>query len=249
MLIRLRSLVASLTSALMMVASVAAQTQAPERPRAEPGTDSPSEINKPFENPDVSEYVKKFESDAREVYKQRAAIVQALGLRPGMAVADVGAGTGLFTRMFADRVGPKGRVYAVDVAPAFLKYISDEAGKRGQKQIQAVQGTQETTNLPVGSVDIAFLCDTYHHLEHPKPLLASIHRALRPGGRLIVVELDRRLGASSDFVRKHVRADKAQFLAEIAAAGFEPLAMPNPPALAENFFAEFRRLEQLKSVP
>jgi ubiquinone/menaquinone biosynthesis C-methylase UbiE len=211
--------------------------------------DQPSEINKPFQNPDVDAYIKRFEAESREVYAQREAIVRAVGLKPGMAVADLGAGTGLFSRLFADRVGPGGKVYAVDISTPFLKHIEAEALKRGQKQIRTIQGTQEATNLPQGSVDVAFVCDVYHHLEHHERILESIHNALRPGGRLVVVEFDRREGVSTDFILKHVRAEKAKFLAEIAAAGFEPLRTSAPPPLKENFFAEFRRLDRAKSTP
>jgi ubiquinone/menaquinone biosynthesis C-methylase UbiE len=208
------------------------------------GQDQPSEINKPFQNPDLAAYIKRFESESREVYVRREAIVSALGLKPGMAVADIGAGTGLFTRQIADAVGPEGKVYAVDISKPFLDHIGREARKRGQTQIQTVQGTQETTNLAAGSADVAFLCDVYHHLEQHPRVLASIHRALRPGGRLIVIEFDRREGVSSEFTLKHVRAGKAQFLAEIAAAGFELLETPDAPKFKENFFAAFRRMEQ-----
>jgi ubiquinone/menaquinone biosynthesis C-methylase UbiE len=236
-------------AASSLAALAAAQAPAPAPPRAQPGTDRPSEINKPFTNPDVAEYVKRFESESREVYTHRAEIVKAMGLVPGMSVADVGAGTGLFTRMFADRVGPKGRVYAVDVSAPFLKHIAGEAKKRGQAQIHTVRGTQESINLPEGTLDTAFLSDTYHHLEHPESVLASIHRALRPGGRLVVVEFDRRPGVSADFVLKHVRADKSRFVAEITGAGFEPIKNPEPPRLSENFFAEFRRVGRLEQSP
>jgi ubiquinone/menaquinone biosynthesis C-methylase UbiE len=244
MWIRYRLIVSVPVAALVMAAHVAAQTRAPDRPRSLPGTDNPSEINKPFQAPDVPEWVKRFESESREVYTRREAIVNALGLKPGMAIADVGAGTGLFTRLFADRVGPEGKVYAVDISPGFLKYIADEARKQGRPQVQAVQGTQETTNLPPGSIDVAFLCDTYHHLEHPGRVLATIHRALRPGGRLVVIDFDRREGVSTDFVLKHIRAGKLQFLSEIGAAGFERIASPEAPRLDENFFAVFRKVEQ-----
>ena len=205
--------------------------------------DRPSEINKPFQNPDVAQYINRFESESREVYVQRTAIVEAVGLKPGTAVADIGAGTGLFTRFFADIVGPEGKVYAVDIAKPFLEHIAREARRRGHAHVQTIQGTQETTNLPPGSVDVAFLCDVYHHLEQHERILASIHRALRPGGRLVVIEFDRREGVSSDFIMKHVRAGKAQFLGEIATAGFAPLETPDPPRFKENFFATFRRVE------
>src|SRR5262245_45997847 len=76
-------------------------------------------INKPFENPDVPEYIGKFETESREIFAQRKEVLIACDLKPGMAVADVGSGTGLYTRLFAKQVGPKGRVYAVDIAPRF----------------------------------------------------------------------------------------------------------------------------------
>jgi ubiquinone/menaquinone biosynthesis C-methylase UbiE len=213
------------------------------------GQEVPPEINKAFRNPNVAEYIKRFESESREIYAQREAIVQTVGLKPGMAVADIGAGTGLFTRLFADRVGPEGKVYAVDIAVPFLKHIATEAAKRGQSQIQTIEGSQDSTNLPAGSVDVAFLCDVYHHLEQHPRVLASIHVALRPGGRLVVIEFDRREGVSSDFIMKHVRAGKAQFIAEITAAGFEPMQTADPPKFKENFFAEFRRVDRIKAIP
>jgi predicted methyltransferase len=233
---RIRDLALTLIVALGTAAGAAAQ-------------DRPSEINTPFQNPNVAEYIKRFESEPREVYAQRTAIVQALGLKPGMAVADVGAGTGLFTRLIADRVGSEGTVYAVDISRPFLKHIAEEAQKRGQTQVQTVQGTQETTNLPPNSVDLAFICDVYHHLEQYERVLASIHQALRPGGRLVVIEFDRREGVSTEFVLKHVRDDKARFLAEIRAAGFEPIATPDPPRLKENFFSAFRRVDRPRNTP
>jgi ubiquinone/menaquinone biosynthesis C-methylase UbiE len=225
-------------SAVVASACVAAG-QAPNQDQDRPA--DPAEINKPFENPDVKAYVARFEDDAREVYAKREAIAKAVGLRPGMAVADVGAGTGVFTRLFAAKVGPEGRVFAVDIAPAFLEHIAAESKRLGQGQVRTVRGSQDATGLEPESVDVAFLCDTYHHLEHPGRVLASIRRALRPGGRLVVVDFDRRPGVSSEFVLKHIRAGKDVFLREIAAAGFEPVEADDPPKLKENFFAMFRK--------
>ncbi len=204
----------------------------------------PEDINKSFENPDVDEFVARFENESREVYARRGEIVAALGLKPGMAVADVGAGTGLFTRLFADAVGPEGRVYAVDIAQPFLDHIAKEAKERGQEQVRTIRGTQDSTNLPEGSVDAVFLADTYHHLEKPADVLASIHRALKPGGRLFVVEFDRREGQSTEFILKHVRADRGTFVREIRSAGFEPIEVESAPELKENFFAAFRKSDR-----
>ena len=166
-------------------------------------------------------YVKKFESEDREPYARRHEIVAALELKPGMVVADIGAGTGLFTRLMAEKVGPEGKVYAVDIAPEFLAHIAADAKKHGQKQIVTVRGNQETTNLPKGSVDLVFLSDVYHHLERPENILASLREAIKPGGRLVVVEFDRVEGKSTEFVLKHVRAGRNVFIKEIESAGFK----------------------------
>jgi ubiquinone/menaquinone biosynthesis C-methylase UbiE len=203
-------------------------------------------INEPFKNPDVKEYIKRFESDNREVFARRDQIVAALGLAPGMAVADVGAGTGLFTRLIADKVGKTGRVYAVDIAASFLTHIAADAQEHGQTQVVTVQASQFSTNLPGESVDLVFLCDVYHHLEDPQQALASIRRALRPGGGLVVIDFDRIEGRSADFVLKHVRADQAAFRKEIEAAGFSITPAKTSPVLKENFFLRFEKTSSPK---
>lgn len=220
-----------------------AQEKAPEK------SAPPKDINKPFQNPDVKDYVKKFETESREVYAKRKEIVRTLGLKPGMAVADVGAGTGAFTKEVAEEVGPKGKVYAVDVSPAFLAHIAAESKRRGHDHVATIQGTQESTNLPENSVDVAFLVDVYHHVEKPPAVLGSIHRALRPGGHLVVVEFDRREKASSKFVLGHIRADKATFLKEIESAGFERVAVEDGPKFRENFLAKFRKVDKPAAPP
>jgi ubiquinone/menaquinone biosynthesis C-methylase UbiE len=201
------------------------------------------EINRQFQKARVKDFLKRFESEDREVYTRRNEIVRALALKSGMAVADLGAGTGLFTRLFAEEVGPEGKVYAVDISKDFLAHIAAESKKRGQSQVVTVQGDQKSTGLPEASIDLAFLCDVYHHLEDHPRILASLHRALRPGGRLVVIEFDRVEGKSSEFVLKHVRAGRGEFLGEIQSAGFERLARAPAVALRENFMAQFRKVD------
>ena len=94
-----------------------------------------------------------------------------------------------------------------------------------------------------------FLSDTYHHLEKPERMLASIHRRSASEAGWSWSSSTAVPGVSTDFVLKHVRADKARFIAEITAAGFEPIKSPDPPRLKENFFAEFRRVERAGSTP
>ncbi len=212
--------------ALITATAVAQEKQHGQGPLA-----YPAEMNKEFTNPsvDIARFVKKWETESRDIYRKRHDITRAVGLRPGDAVADIGAGTGLFTQLFADQVGPKGTVYAVDIAPAFLKYIADQAKQHGHERIvKTVLNTVDSTKLAPGSIDVAFLCDAYHHFEHPEKMLASIHRALRPGGRLIIVDFDRRQGAS-EFVKQRARAPKEVYFNEIAAAGFKLIKQKDAP--------------------
>ena len=139
------------------------------------------------------------------------------------------------------RSGRRGKVYAVDISPGFLKHIAAEAAKRGQKQVVTVVGNQDSTNLPRASVDLVFLCDVYHHLETPARNLSSIRRALRENGRLVVIDFDRVEGKSTEFVLKHVRASKDVFRQEIEAAGFRLLPMAKLPPLDETFFLRFEK--------
>ena len=119
-------------------------------------------------------------------------IVAALRLEPGMAVADVGAGTGLFTRLMAAQVGPKGKVYAVDIAPAFLKHIAAELEKAWSDPGADHPLRPGIDRPPPDSIDLAFTWPTSITTSStPAKSLASIHQALRTGGVLVVIEFDR----------------------------------------------------------
>lgn len=205
----------------------------------------PAEMNQKFVDPqlNVQELVDRFESQSRDIYAKRQEIVRAVGPRPGEAVADIGAGTGLFTRLFAEQVGPTGTVYAVDISPVFLKHIAEQAQRRGEDQVvKTVLDTQDATTLPPRSVDVAFLCDTYHHFEHPARMLGSIHQALKPGGRLVILDFDLR-AESSEMVKHRARGPKEVYFREVTEAGFEPVETSNAPLLKDDFFAVFRRVD------
>jgi ubiquinone/menaquinone biosynthesis C-methylase UbiE len=235
-------------ASVVVLAATGGRTQT-QTTESTPKSRTDPKINDPFKKPDVKQYVKKFESEDRENYAMRHEIVAALNLVPGMAVADIGAGTGFFTRLFAEKVGPAGKVYAVDIAPQFLEHIAADAKKRRQGQVVTILGSQDSTNLPSESVDLVFLSDVYHHLEKPERTIASIRQALRPGGRLIVIDFDRVEGKSSAFVLKHVRASQAVFRKEIEAAGFAGIPTPNPPRLKENFFLRFEKPGTTRTTP
>jgi ubiquinone/menaquinone biosynthesis C-methylase UbiE len=235
----------TVSASLVVLAATGGWTQTQTTPETGPKSKAKVDpkINEPFQKPDVKQYIQKFESEDRDNYAHRHEIVAALHLTPGMAVADIGAGTGLFTRLFAEKVGPAGKVYAVDIAPQFLEHIAADAKKRRLAQVVTVLGNQDSTHLRPESVDLVFLSDVYHHLERSETMLASIRQALRPRGRLVVIDFDRVEGRSSEFVLKHVRASQDVFRNEIEAAGFTLRPIARPPRLKENFFLRFEKSE------
>ena len=201
------------------------------------------ELNGRFESKDldVQVWVKRFEDEGREVYDYRNEIVNAIGLQPGQAIADVGAGTGLFEPLFANKVGSSGTVYAVDISPNFIQYIKERARERGLTQVKTILNSERSAELPANSVDFVFVCDTYHHFVYYQDMLASIHSALRAGGQLIIVEFDKVPGKSPAFIMQHVRATKQEVTAEVEAAGFK-LSEEIPIAgLKQNFMRRFVR--------
>jgi len=199
-------------------------------------------INQPFENPDVDEFLKKFEVESREIYAKRQDIVAACKLKPGMVVADIGAGTGLFTRMFAQEVGAKGKVYAVDIAPKFIEHIEKTCQEKGLSNVVGVVCKPTSVELPPRSIDLAFICDTYHHFEFPFKTMTSIHQALRPEGQVVLIDFHRIEGKSSEWVMGHVRAGQEVFTKEIVSCGFEILGEET--FLKENYFVRFRKVEK-----
>jgi ubiquinone/menaquinone biosynthesis C-methylase UbiE len=177
-------------------------------------------INDPFKNPDVEKFQKTFEGESREVFVLRDKIVAACEIKPGMVVADIGAGTGLHTRLFSRAVGDAGQVYAVDIAPKFLEHIQQTSRAAGLRNITPVLCNEDSVDLPPSSVDVAFVCDTYHHFEFPQRTLASLSRALKPGGKLVVVDFIRIPGKSSLWILSHVRAGQEVVEKELTEAGF-----------------------------
>ncbi len=198
-------------------------------------------INDTFRDPNVSEYIEKFEIESREVFSKHVEIVAACNIAKGASVADVGAGTGIFTRQFSDAVGEKGQVFAVDIAQNFLDHIVKTNRETNRKNVQAVLCTAEDTKLLPDTVDVAFICDTYHHFEFPLKTMTSLHAALKPGGRVFVIDFKRIEGESSDWTMKHVRAGQEVFEEEILACGYKKVR-EHSKLLKENYFVEFERV-------
>ena len=170
---------------------------------------------------DADAWIERFERDGRDLYTRRDEITAALELQPGMDVADVGAGTGYFTMIFAERVGPDGVVYALDIAENFVELIEQRAAEQGLNNVRGIVNPVDSTNLAPNSVDVVFLAHAYHHFEYPYKMLESIHSALRPDGTVVLVEFERVEGVSPKFVLNMVRAGKGTFTDEFRNADFE----------------------------
>lgn len=195
-------------------------------------------INQNFKSDalDVEGWATRFSGESREAFHVRHDVVKAMALKPGEAVADVGAGTGIYTRLFAQAVGPAGTVYATDLAPKFLSYIAENAAKEGLKNVRTIQAGDRASNLMPSSVDVIFHSDVYHHFEYPMIMNADLLRALKPGGRLYVLEMEKEGGNTG-----HVRAPKSAVIAEIEKSGFQLVGQPKVPGLSENYLLQFRK--------
>lgn len=199
-------------------------------------------INEHYQQPDYDQWVNVFEQPGREVYERRAYIVEQLDLQPGMYVADVGAGTGFFSLLLAQKVGKSGRVFAIDIAPEFVDKLLARAATEDVHNLEGVVNTPRSSGLEENSVDVVFLCDTYHHFEFPYDMNRSLHRALKPGGALYVIDYRKQPGRSSDWVMSHVRTDEATVIVELTDAGFRfdrPIS-----GLEQNFFLRFVKPKQ-----
>jgi SAM-dependent methyltransferase len=220
-----------------------AQMPVASAPAAAPASDKVdvAKINEPFRHvTDVQSWVEKFERDHREICARRVAIAEAVGLLPGMRIADLGAGTGLFEPLFSTLVGPGGRVFALDISPEFVDHVRRRAMLESLTNVVAQRCPDDATGLPAASVDVVFLCDVYHHFEHPGKNLASIRASLADDGRLVLVDFDKVEGKSSDFVMHHVRATREEVEQEVAAAGFA-LERAEPDLMKENYLLVFRK--------
>lgn len=142
----------------------------------------------------------------------------AVGIAPGIAVADIGAGSGFMTVRLARLVGPSGTVYATDIQPAMLRRIADRIRARQLDNVRLIQGTQDDVALPAASIDVALLVDVYHELQRPQSMLQSIRRAIRPSGRLVLLEY-RREDSAVPIADAH-RMSLSEVRAEVETEGF-----------------------------
>jgi predicted methyltransferase len=128
------------------------------------------------------------ERPEREAEEEPGRAVEALDLRPGMTVADIGAGSGYYTVRLARKVGAEGKVYATDIQPGMLSIVQRRAATEKLTNIVAVLGAGDDPKLPPGSLDLALMVDVYHELVEPQAFVRRLREALKPDGRLVLIE-------------------------------------------------------------
>jgi SAM-dependent methyltransferase len=176
------------------------------------------------------------ERPSREREERTDLLIDNLPLEEDDVVADVGAGTGYFSFRIAPSV-PRGEVLAVDIQPEMLAIIRERAEEEGVDNVRGIRGSVTDPNLPDGGVDLALIVDAYHEFSHPREMALALRRALRPGGRLILVEY-RAEDPSVPIKRLH-KMSEAQARRELEAAGFE--FVRNADFLPQQHFLVFRR--------
>jgi ubiquinone/menaquinone biosynthesis C-methylase UbiE len=150
------------------------------------------------------------------------AIAQSLGLKPGMTVADIGSGAGILLPFLSAAVGASGHVIGEDIFDDFLAKARQTASSANLTNVGFVKGTERDPTLPASALDVAVTVDSYHHFDYPADMLAGIKRALKRGGRFVVVDYYKRavsMGPDRD-ANSHIRLDKDGMIKEVEANGF-----------------------------
>jgi ubiquinone/menaquinone biosynthesis C-methylase UbiE len=159
------------------------------------------------------------EREGRAESEKPELVIQAMDLKPGMTVAEIGAGTGFFSRRIAKVVGPAGKVYAEDIQPQMLDLLKQYSAKEGIQNVISVLGTETDPKLPAHTMDRVLLVDVYHEFQKPEPMLAAIRDCLAPGGTVVLVEY-RLEGETASHINIKHRMSVEQVLSEWTAAGF-----------------------------
>jgi ubiquinone/menaquinone biosynthesis C-methylase UbiE len=179
------------------------------------------EAHRAFDNP--AEYTRSWDDPARDAWQKPAGLVAALGVKAGMAVADIGTGTGYLVPHLSRAAGPGGRVYAVDVSPQMLKWVQDRATRENLNNVSTVEASGNASGLPAASVDRAIMINVWHHIEDPVAYARSLHASLKAGGTLFIVEAKPDAGEGPP---RHFRLDPKKVIAVLEQAGFKATVDP-----------------------
>jgi ubiquinone/menaquinone biosynthesis C-methylase UbiE len=191
-------------------------------------------INDRFKNPETLEAAaKSFDGPERAAFQTPTDVLAKLKLRPGEVVADIGAGSGYLTPALSKAVGPKGKVYAEDIFDAFLAHVRAKVKDEKLSNVEVVLGTEKDVKLPEACCDVVVILDTYHHFEWPEPMMASIRKATKPGGRLYIIEFHRRPNPLFEVnkvdYKTHIQLDDKQVVAQLEKLGWKNLELKDFP--------------------
>lgn len=187
---------------------------------------------------DIPQYLEHLDRAERDTDQQPERVIGALSLQPGLSVADIGAGSGYFTRRFVQAVTEKGKVYAVDVEPDMLQYAKASIARMPiPATVEFVLARPDNPGLPPQSVDLIFLCNVYHHLNDRPAYFSNVRSALKPSGRIAIIDFyhDARSG-DVGFPRKHL-VPRETVIEEMAKAGLQ--LVREHTFLKRQYFLEF----------
>jgi ubiquinone/menaquinone biosynthesis C-methylase UbiE len=160
----------------------------------------------------------------RDARQKPEELVQAMELKPGMVVADIGTGAGYMLPFLSRAVGAQGRVLAEDIQDDFLALARTKAESEKLGNVSFIKGSEKDPNLPSRGVDVALALDSYHHYDYPQQMLAGLRKGLKPGGRLVIVEYYKRADAMPNGrALQHIRLDAPDVIKEVEANGFHLL--------------------------
>lgn len=188
-----------------------------------------------YQQPKASEYVKILEDPHRIDRLRPPEIVRMIGFKPGEVAADIGSGSGLFTRLIARAVDPGGWVFAVDVDSELLAHVARTAAAERISNITTVLAPPDTPSLPPASLDVVLICDTLHHIEKRQAYLQNLRGCLKPGGRLVIIDFSTGWPAGHEPLRFSI-ADLAGW---IRSAGY--VKEKEFDEIEGNFFHVYRR--------
>jgi predicted methyltransferase len=174
---------------------------------------------------DVAHWTRVFDDPQRDVWQKPDAVVQALGLAPGMTVADLGAGTGYFSRRLSAAVGPRGAVLAAEPEPTLVAHLRERAEREGTANVVPILASKDNPRLPAASVDVVLIVDTWHHIDDRIAYARRLKDVLKPGGRLAIIDWQKReLPVGPDTAHKLAREEVVE---EIQAAGYRLASEPD----------------------
>lgn len=220
-----RSLRLLLAAAALLAASLAGACDAPSQNGSGPYTSGPASAGgtgRYYMGREIAHFMSYegagwLERPERESEERSDIVVQNLPLAPDSVVADIGAGSGYYSRRIAQRL-PAGKVIAVDLQPEMLALLRDSAAAENIANIETVLATEQSLNLPPASIDLALLVDVYHELAQPLEVMREVRAALRPGGKLVLIEFRAEDPAVPIIPVHKMTAKQAQL--ELETAGF-----------------------------